>query len=94
MIGELFGHWFNDFIANRSIRRSGGAYEAEVRLWMLWISLPFLIAGLVFFGFALKDRLSWVSLCFAWGFYQFGMVTATVAITGNFISAGDTLHPH
>jgi hypothetical protein len=87
LLGEMFGHWFNDFVANRSIRKSGGTYEAEVRLWMLWLSTPFLVAGLVYYGFCLKDQLSWINLCIAWGFYQWGMVTATVAITGKYIVA-------
>jgi hypothetical protein len=90
LIGEGFGHYFNDFIAWRSIKRSGGAYEAEVRLWTVWVSMPFFISGLVWFGFSLKEELSWVCLCVSWGFYQFGLVTTTVAITGQLpmISAG------
>ncbi|KAK4949913.1 hypothetical protein LTR10_011755 [Elasticomyces elasticus] len=81
LIGELFGHWFNDFIANRHIRRSGGTYDAEVRLWTLYVSVVFLVAGLVLFGYGLKLHLPWIALVMAWAFYMFGVVTETVAIT-------------
>lgn len=96
LMAELFGHYFNDFIALRSIRRSGGTYEAEVRLWTIWISLPFFISGLVFFGFSLHKVLPWICICISWGFYQFALVTTTVAITGELrlgqISSPDLLN--
>lgn len=81
-MGELFGHWFNDFIANGYIRRSGGAFEPEVRLWTTYISSAFMIAALVIYGFGIERHWQWIALIMAWAMYSFGIVTATVAITG------------
>lgn len=81
-MGELFGHWFNDFIANRYIRKSGGAFEPEVRLWTVYISSAFLIAALVLYGHGIERHWTWIGLIVAWAMYSFGIVTATVAITG------------
>ncbi|OSD00956.1 MFS general substrate transporter [Trametes coccinea BRFM310] len=33
LLGQLVGHHINDFIVTRAIRRNGGVYEAESRLW-------------------------------------------------------------
>jgi hypothetical protein len=49
---------------------------------MVWISVAFLIGALVFYGYGLARRLVWVALIMAWGMYGFGIVTETVAITG------------
>jgi len=81
VVGELFGHWFNDFIANGYIRRSGGAFEPEVRLWTTYISSAFMIAALVIYGFGIERHWEWIALIMAWAMYSFGIVTATVAIT-------------
>ncbi|TKA53778.1 hypothetical protein B0A49_12101, partial [Cryomyces minteri] len=81
IVGELFGHWFNDFIANRYIRRSGGAFEPEVRLWTVYISSTFLVAALVLYGYGIERHWPWIGLTMAWAMYSFGIVTATVAIT-------------
>ncbi|KAJ9502160.1 hypothetical protein H2202_002224 [Exophiala xenobiotica] len=90
VVGELFGHWFNDFIANRHIRASGGTYEPEVRLWTVYISTAFLIGGLVFYGFGIERHMQWIALIMAWAMYSFGIVTATVAIT----AYGLDIFPH
>jgi hypothetical protein len=82
IIGELFGQWFNDFIANRHIRKSHGMYEPEVRLWTTWISTAFLIAALSFFGHALETQMPWIAVVVAWSMFAFGIVLQTVAITG------------
>ena len=81
-MGELFGHWFNDFIANRHIRKSGGTYDPEVRLWTVYISTAFLVGALVFYGYGIARHMTWIALIMAWAMYSFGIVTATVAITG------------
>lgn len=88
-LGELFGHWFNDFIFSRHIRRSRGVYEPEVRLWMVWISVVLLIGSLVLYGYALADKLPWIGPVMAYGIYGFGLVTQTVAITGSFLCHRD-----
>ena len=90
VIGELFGHFFSlffhsaikidDFLAKSYIERHHGVYEPEVRLWMIWISEAFMIAGLTFFGFCLQDLLPWISTAFAWAIYVFRAVNSTKCI--------------
>ena len=36
-LGEAFGHWFNDFLANRYVRKHGGVFKPEARLWTNYI---------------------------------------------------------
>ncbi|KAL7273525.1 hypothetical protein RUND412_003620 [Rhizina undulata] len=81
ILGETFGHFFNDFLANRYIRRHNGAFEPEVRLWTCFIGAFFMIPGLIIVGQGLHRHLHWVSLVMGWGSYVFGVVLASVAIT-------------
>ena len=83
IIGQLFGHRFNDLIVDKQLLKSKGVFEPEVRLWTLWISIAFLIGSLVFIGFAFERKLPWIAIVIAWAMYTFGIVTLTVAITGN-----------
>jgi hypothetical protein len=36
---------FNDWTASRLIRKNKGVFEAEMRLWTLYLGLPFFAAG-------------------------------------------------
>jgi hypothetical protein len=36
---------FNDWTAARLIRKNKGVFEAEMRLWTLYLGLPFFAAG-------------------------------------------------
>ena len=36
IIGEFWGHWFNDWKANRYIQKHNGLYVLEDRLWGVW----------------------------------------------------------
>ncbi|EXJ75837.1 uncharacterized protein A1O5_00344 [Cladophialophora psammophila CBS 110553] len=80
-LGELFGHYFNDWVADKYIRKHDGKFDPEVRLWAAGIGQPFMIGGLTFLGFCLERHLSWVAIAFAWGIYVFGSLMTTVAIT-------------
>ena len=39
MIGEVIGRFVNDWIQTTSIRRSGGFFEAESRLWCVHMNM-------------------------------------------------------
>ncbi len=39
LLGEVIGHYTNDWIMNRSIRRNAGVFEAESRLWCVLSSV-------------------------------------------------------
>ncbi|KAI9756556.1 MAG: pyruvate dehydrogenase complex dihydrolipoamide acetyltransferase component (E2) [Chaenotheca gracillima] len=81
ILGECFGHFFNDWIANRYIRTHNGTFQPEVRLWMTYISLFVMIPGLVLLGQALEKHLHYSAIIMGWGMYVFGVMTASVAIT-------------
>lgn len=81
VIGEMFGHYFNDFMANRYIATHQGRFEPEVRLWTCYIALIPMIPGLVLVGQGLHHHLHWAVLVVGWGVYVFGVMTASVAVT-------------
>ncbi|KAK6341494.1 hypothetical protein TWF696_008567 [Orbilia brochopaga] len=80
-LGEIFGHFFNDYIANRYIRKHNGVFEPECRLTTNFIAVVFMIPGLIIVGFGLSKHLHYISLVFGWGMYVFGVMIASVAIT-------------
>jgi hypothetical protein len=88
VIGELFGHFFNDWLANSYIKRHHGIYQPETRLWMTWISTAFMVGGLIFIGFVFEELMGFYIIEVAWGIYLFGMITAVVAVNGTFSSSG------
>ncbi|KAF4548075.1 Polyamine transporter-like protein 1 [Elsinoe fawcettii] len=80
-IGEIFGHYFNDWVANRHIRKNQGVFEPEARLWMIYISCFIGIPALVLVGQALELRLNVAAIVFGWGMFAFGVMTMSVAAT-------------
>jgi hypothetical protein len=81
LLGELTGHWLHDFIATRYIRRHAGHFEPEVRLSAIYLSTPFMLAGLVLLGFCLERGYHYMLTSLAWGLYVFGIMVTTVALT-------------
>jgi len=78
VIGEAFGHWFNDWIANRYIKKHHGSFELEVRLWTAYVGQILIIPGLIGVGQALENHAHWAILAVTWGLYVAGgMITAT-----------------
>lgn len=80
-IGELFGHFFNDFLARRYISRHSGRFKPESRLVSNYIAAIFMVPGVILFGQALGHQLAWPALAFGWGMYLFGAMVASVATT-------------
>ncbi|KAF4975664.1 hypothetical protein FZEAL_7554 [Fusarium zealandicum] len=81
ILGEFFGHWFNDFLARRYVRKHKGVFEPEARLAMIYISAVFMIIGLVVLGQALHHHLSVAAVIIGWGMHGFGIMTTSVAVT-------------
>ncbi|GAB7348120.1 hypothetical protein MBLNU459_g6138t1 [Dothideomycetes sp. NU459] len=81
LLGELFGHFFNDYLANRYVRRHGGVFNPEARLWTNYIAAFFMIPGLILVGQALEHHLTYGAIVMGWGMYVFGVMCASVAIT-------------
>ncbi|MCJ1408110.1 hypothetical protein MMC19_002183 [Ptychographa xylographoides] len=80
-LGEGFGHWFNDFLANRYVRKHNGLFKPEARLWTNYIAAVFMIPGLIIVGQTLVQHLSYAGIVMGWGMYVFGVMLASVAIT-------------
>lgn len=80
-IGEVWGHWFNDFLCNQYIKRHDGKYQPENRLWGVYPSCVFGICGMVLYGQTLYHTLPIISLAFAWGMLTFACVSGTTAIS-------------
>lgn len=66
VLAELWGHWFNDFVAARYIKRHGGTHLPENRLNGVYLPVLIGVGGLVLFGETLEHHLSWVGLAFGW----------------------------
>jgi len=80
VIGQIFGHFFHDFIANQYVRSHQGRFEPEVRLRAIYFSTPFMLIGLVVIGFSFSKAYHWAILAVAWGLYVFGIMITTVAL--------------
>ncbi|KAL9623395.1 MAG: hypothetical protein Q9160_002288 [Pyrenula sp. 1 TL-2023] len=80
-LGEIAGHWLHDFVAKSYIRKHNGHFEPEVRLYVTFFSTPFLIAGLVLFGFSLEKEYHYMVLSVSWAMFIFGIMITTVGVT-------------
>ncbi|KAH0843811.1 MFS transporter [Fonsecaea pedrosoi] len=80
-LGELAGHWCNDWLAARYTHKHRGIFKPEGRLPMNFVAGLFMIPGLVLVGQTLQYRLHWTGIAFGWGIYIFGAMLASVAIT-------------
>ena len=66
IIGEAFGHFFNDLLARRYIRSHSGIFKPEARLWTIYIASLFMIPGLILVGQALQKHLSIGAIIMGW----------------------------
>ncbi|KAI9737832.1 MAG: hypothetical protein M1834_009201 [Cirrosporium novae-zelandiae] len=87
VLGETWGHWFNDFLFHRYIRTHNGEYNPENRLWAVYPSTVFGIVALVLYGQALQHELSWVAIAFAWAMMTFATLSTTAAISSYAVDA-------
>lgn len=79
-IAEVFGHWFNDYLARRYIHSHKGVFEPEARLTMMYIGAIFQIVGLVLVGQTLLHHLPVVGIIFGWGMATIGLMLVSVAV--------------
>lgn len=80
VIGEAFGHYFNDFLARRYVRKHAGIFRPEARLWTNYIGSVLMVPGLVIVGLAVQFRWSVAAVVIGWGTYVLGVMMASVAI--------------
>lgn len=64
--GEVAGHIINGYIQRTYIKRSGGQWKPEVRLWVNYIGCGPLLVGLVIFGYALERRWHYIWVAVGW----------------------------
>lgn len=89
LIGNLLGGWAGGSLVDRfcdwRLRRHGGVFEPESRLYLL--VLPALITGggCLLFGFGVQQTLHWTSLFFGYGMVSFAL-TAVPTITMAYVS--------
>lgn len=88
IIGEVWGHFVNDFLANQYIKRHHGTFEPEVRLVAYLIGFPFLVAGLSSLGYVLENHWHWALAAVTWGLYVFGIMVASTGLTTYVVSLG------
>lgn len=81
LTGELFGHFFHDFVLRIGLRRHKGVFLPEQRLPTIYIGLVFMLPGLILIGQALQHHWIWVAIAFAWAMFAFGTMLSSVAIT-------------
>ncbi|KAI4173396.1 MAG: hypothetical protein LQ343_002928 [Gyalolechia ehrenbergii] len=80
ILGEVVGIWLHDLIATIYMRRNGGTLDPEARLLAIYISTPFMLAGLVGVGFCLENGYHYMVIAVTWGLYVFGIMITTVAL--------------
>ncbi|KAM0231625.1 hypothetical protein ACHAPO_008473 [Fusarium lateritium] len=86
-LGEIFGHFFNDFLTRRYVRKHNGVFEPEARLVTIYISAIPMIAGLVLMGQALHKHLSVAAIVVGWGMHAFGIMLTSVAVASYLLDA-------
>lgn len=82
-IGTIIGAFMygplSDYLIVFQAKRNGGMYEPEMRLWILPVIAPFVLAGLLMIGFALNDGLPWPIVAVGLGLVGFGVTPACSA---------------
>ncbi|KAL8287337.1 hypothetical protein RQP46_003789 [Phenoliferia psychrophenolica] len=86
-IGEVIGHYANDWVATRYIRRHKGIFRPECRLYTYFGAAPLMIGGLVLVGQALQRQLNVGAVVVGWGAYVIGVMISSVAVTSYLLDA-------
>ncbi|KIJ63734.1 hypothetical protein HYDPIDRAFT_112674 [Hydnomerulius pinastri MD-312] len=79
VIGEIIGRYANDWIMNVTVRRNGGIFEAESRLWVCYIAMPLFLCGFLVLGAGVQ-HLNMAALILGWGIAEVAVMINTVAI--------------
>ncbi|KAG2339660.1 MFS general substrate transporter [Suillus weaverae] len=79
LFGEFIGRYVNDFIMNLNIRKNGGFFEAESRLWTCYLAMPLYVCGFLTLGAGIQN-LSEAALIMGWGIAFVAITLNTVAV--------------
>jgi hypothetical protein len=80
-VGEIWGHFFNDLICNRYIKKHNGQWVPEERLWGTYAPTLVGFTGLILIGQTLQHSLPWIALLLGFAFLVFAMIAATTAVS-------------
>ena len=80
VLGAIASHWVHDLLARHYIKHHHGHFEPEARLRGIWVATPFMVSGLILFGFCLQDGYHYMVTSVAWALYIFGIEITTVAL--------------
>ncbi|KAG2143494.1 MFS general substrate transporter [Suillus bovinus] len=78
LFGECIGRYVNEFVMNLHIRKNGGFFEAESRLWTCYLAMPLYICGFLTLGAGIQN-LSQAALIMGWGISIVAITLNTVA---------------
>ncbi|KAF9887170.1 hypothetical protein FE257_010424 [Aspergillus nanangensis] len=67
-------------IARYYTRRSGGRFDPESRLIIVWFAILFMVAGLILVGFALGRSYHYMLVALGWGCYTFGVIINSASL--------------
>lgn len=79
-IGEIVGHYLNDYIVAVYTRRHHGVFIPEARLWTAYVGATLMVPGLILTGQTLQHQLPYVGIIFGWGMHATGFMLVSVAI--------------
>ncbi|KAJ6583381.1 MFS general substrate transporter [Mycena vulgaris] len=79
LLGEVLGRYGNDIFAAVGIRRNNGVFEAEMRLWMCYVSLPLYLTAFLVLGHGIQAK-AVPAVILGWGIGQLAIMLNTTAI--------------
>ncbi|KAG4435701.1 hypothetical protein IFR05_008813 [Cadophora sp. M221] len=79
LLGEVFGHFTNDWLAKRYIKRHDGFFAPEVRLFGAELAACLMIVGLTMLGQALHYHLHVAVVVIGWGMHVVGIMILSVS---------------
>jgi hypothetical protein len=87
ILAEIWGHFFNDWLANRYIKKHEGVFDPEARLVTNYVAAALMVPGLVILGEALQHTLHYAAIIIGWGMYTAGTLAASVSLTAYLLDA-------
>ncbi|KAG1894641.1 MFS general substrate transporter [Suillus fuscotomentosus] len=79
LLGEIIGRYVNEFIMYLHIRKNGGFFEPESRLWTCYLAMPLYICGFLTLGAGIQ-HLNKAALIIGWGIAFVAITLNTVAV--------------
>jgi len=90
LLGEVIGHWTNEWVARRYVATHNGIFKPEARLPPIYPAHVLMVAGLVTIGQSLGRHLSLAAVVLGWGMFVFGQMVMTVSLTAYILDAYPT----